>query len=790
MIILVCGLSAFGYVGLQGASDGMSNYRRQARINTSSSDINTALSDILVYVLRFLNDGNAKSVDDAVSMVNKAQKLAGDAMQLTHLEDRRQILQKTISDLEPVKKLLTGMRDDVVDLQKTYSTDIGPVYYKLCDALTYGLKIANEAGNAEAVSAVNNIWKPLASFGPSIARFGKSLEVKEAEAAKKQLVAVAPLLDAWKATLKTTGGLRSQADFMALYDTTNKAFDSLLKSANEANEGVASTRKIINEINDTVGKFSDHVAKEATEEAERVLATNDDIQRSMLVTSGLGAAFGIVVAIFIILGIVRVLTALANYAGAVAQGKFDYQIKSREKGEIGTMVTAMKSIPEILQKIINSADELAQKVGGGYMRERLPVENFAGSFGALAESVNTVSEAYTVIIDDVPLPIMASRKDLTIAFCNRAGQKMVGCNPKGEPCSKHFCVDVCGTDNCFGKRCVAAKANVTSESVMSPAGQKLDTSITAIPLTDQNGEVTGYIEVVTDLTSIKTQQRTMRAVANQATELSNRIAAASEQLSAQVEQVSRGAEQQRARVESTATAMNEMNSTVLEVARNAGQASEQSENTKVKATEGAGLVNQVVKSINTINNVAISLQNNMQELGKQTESIGNVMNVISDIADQTNLLALNAAIEAARAGEAGRGFAVVADEVRKLAEKTMTATKEVGSSISAVQSSAHTNISEVGNAVQSISEATGLANSSGEALNGIVELAAANSAIVSSIATAAEEQSATSEEINHAISEINTIVGETSEGMVQSSSAVQELSRVAQELRAVMDGLK
>jgi methyl-accepting chemotaxis protein len=166
------------------------------------------------------------------------------------------------------------------------------------------------------------------------------------------------------------------------------------------------------------------------------------------------------------------------------------------------------------------------------------------------------------------------------------------------------------------------------------------------------------------------------------------------------------------------------------------------------------------------------------------------MNVISDIADQTNLLALNAAIEAARAGEAGRGFAVVADEVRKLAEKTMTATKEVGDNISAIQQSAHTNINEVSQAVKAISEATELANTPGQALAEIVNLAAANSSVVTSIATAAEEESATSEEINHAIEDINRIVAETSEGMAQASAAVQDLSKMAQELNTVMAELR
>jgi methyl-accepting chemotaxis protein len=128
--------------------------------------------------------------------------------------------------------------------------------------------------------------------------------------------------------------------------------------------------------------------------------------------------------------------------------------------------------------------------------------------------------------------------------------------------------------------------------------------------------------------------------------------------------------------------------------------------------------------------------------------------------------------------------------VRKLAEKTMQATQEVGSSINAVQHSAKINIEEVGRAVASVEQATGLADSSGASLSEIVELATANSSVVASIATAAEQQSATSEEINHAIEEINRVVGETTEGMIQSSAAVQELSQMAQELRRVMEGLK
>jgi methyl-accepting chemotaxis protein len=377
-----------------------------------------------------------------------------------------------------------------------------------------------------------------------------------------------------------------------------------------------------------------------------------------------------------------------------------------------------------------------------------------------------------------------------VQYMNDAGRELAGSDYKDKFCKQLFNCEDDATPSDALNRAVKTLQSSTNETKAHPRGRDMDISYTAIPILDEQRKLLAVLQLITDLTPIKTQQRTMLEVAGSATEIADRVAAAAEELAAQAEQVSRGSEMQRSRVDGTASAMTEMNATVLEVARNAGKASEQSEETRNKAVEGEKLVNHVVKSINVVNEVSVALQDKMQELGKQAESIGGVMNVISDIADQTNLLALNAAIEAARAGEAGRGFAVVADEVRKLAEKTMSATHEVGSNIHAIQQSTVVNIGEVANAVKNIEEATGLANKSGEALLEIVNLASTNSAVVASIATAAEEQSATSEEINRALEEISHVVAETTEGMVQSSAAIQSLSHMAAELRRVMDGLK
>ena len=265
------------------------------------------------------------------------------------------------------------------------------------------------------------------------------------------------------------------------------------------------------------------------------------------------------------------------------------------------------------------------------------------------------------------------------------------------------------------------------------------------------------------------------------------VTSASEELSAQVEQSSRGAEAQAHRVGETATAMEEMTATVLEVAKNASQAADTADMAKRKAQDGSQVVAQVVKGIGEVQQQALGMKSDMTTLGRQAEGIGQILNVISDIADQTNLLALNAAIEAARAGEAGRGFAVVADEVRKLAEKTMTATKEVGEAIHGIQAGTKKNIDNVEQTVKKIDTATGLANESGEALNEIVSLVDRTTDQVRSIATASEQQSAASEEINHSIEDVSRISSETSDAMRQSAQAVSELAHQALVLKGLID---
>lgn len=317
--------------------------------------------------------------------------------------------------------------------------------------------------------------------------------------------------------------------------------------------------------------------------------------------------------------------------------------------------------------------------------------------------------------------------------------------------------------------------------------------VDAVPLYDLDGQLIGGCSIWTDLTAAVEAQQAVEKNHKQIVELAEeidgftqRVAAASEQLSSQIEQASRGTENQLERTTSTATAMEEMNATVMEVARHASEASNGSRDVQTKSNQGAEVVRLVIEAMGRVNTMSNELSVEINDLGRQAADITSIINVIQDIADQTNLLALNAAIEAARAGEAGRGFAVVADEVRKLAERTMSATTEVTVSIQGITGTVEKNVRSVAQAVEAVEASNKLAAQAGESLKEILAIASKAVDQITSIATAAEQQSATSEEINRSIDEINAIASETAEGMNHSAQAVSDLARQVGDLRQLV----
>ncbi|GAB6387854.1 HAMP domain-containing methyl-accepting chemotaxis protein [Stutzerimonas marianensis] len=262
------------------------------------------------------------------------------------------------------------------------------------------------------------------------------------------------------------------------------------------------------------------------------------------------------------------------------------------------------------------------------------------------------------------------------------------------------------------------------------------------------------------------------------------LASAAEEMSAVTEQTSVGVGQQKLETDQVATAMNEMTATVQDVARNAESAAHSASSADIQAQQGHSVVKQTIDRIEALARSIEESSEAIERLKHDSAGIGNVLDVIKTVAEQTNLLALNAAIEAARAGEAGRGFAVVADEVRGLARRTQQSTTEIEQLIVALQSGAEGAVEVMGKSCALADQTVEAAQLAGEALNAINSAVSSIQQMNQQIATASEQQSAVAEEINRSVSNIRDVADQSAAATAQTSAASADLARLGSELQA------
>lgn len=252
------------------------------------------------------------------------------------------------------------------------------------------------------------------------------------------------------------------------------------------------------------------------------------------------------------------------------------------------------------------------------------------------------------------------------------------------------------------------------------------------------------------------------------------------------EQMAAGIQQVTSQVASVATASEEMSTTSSEIAQNCVMAAKSSEKADGLARKGESIINETVEVMSHINERVNSTAGIIKNLGIRSDQIGTIVELINDIADQTNLLALNAAIEAARAGEHGRGFAVVADEVRKLAERTGEATKEIGQTIIAMQTETKSAVSSMEEGVREVELGAEEAAKSGQALHEIMKQIEVVTSEINQIAVASEEQTATTNEISRNIQQISEVMQNTSTRLKENADAASQVVVLSQGLRQVV----
>lgn len=271
---------------------------------------------------------------------------------------------------------------------------------------------------------------------------------------------------------------------------------------------------------------------------------------------------------------------------------------------------------------------------------------------------------------------------------------------------------------------------------------------------------------------------------------SNTVAAAVTQLTATSEQLAQRAKSTADQSISLSTAAEQMSATVLEVAKNAQLSSDSANNMKQIAENGSNIVMQAIEGIKAVAGSVGNVSGTIEELSKASEKIGEIVAVIKEIADQTNLLALNAAIEAARAGEQGRGFAVVADEVRKLAEKTSSATTEISDMIVSIQTGAGKASLSMNKGIEDVNSGVSLANKAADALNDIIESVQNITDMIRQIATASNEMSTTVDMIVSNITNVSDASKEFASGMKHTAESAEMLDNVSTELHGLVGQFK
>ncbi len=282
----------------------------------------------------------------------------------------------------------------------------------------------------------------------------------------------------------------------------------------------------------------------------------------------------------------------------------------------------------------------------------------------------------------------------------------------------------------------------------------------------------------------------LHGIISQMRDSSQAVASAATEIAASADEMAEGLQTQEQQTQQVAAAVEELSQSVTEVAAKSADATKASEESQHLAEDGGKIVSSTIEEMRGIATEVRGSAETINALGVQSEKIGEIIAVINDIADQTNLLALNAAIEAARAGEHGRGFAVVADEVRKLAERTTTATEEVSSSIIGIQKETTSAVTLIEAGSERVGRGVELAGEAGSALTSIVGGSENLQSMVQDIAAAANQQSAASGEIARAVEGIDSITRQSSQGASQSAQAAGDLAHQAEQLQALVSKFK
>ena len=571
----------------------------------------------------------------------------------------------------------------------------------------------------------------------------------------------------WRTTL-TEGSIKdnmlvnSYKPAVDYFELRDNKFISLIKSGNreEAKNLLLGGMKT---KYDEHRKYVDLVVKEATAKNLITETSAAEITTSktffMLLT---GVIILIIVSIIVVVisrKIANPVNELASVAEKIAQGEVDVKVISESNDEIGMLKTSFAKIIENTKRQVTVAEKIAE----GNLDVEIVVRS---EKDLLNKAFSKVEKSLVGLIDEVNL------------LSNAA--------VKGDLSSR-------GSYDKFngGYKEIVVGINKTLDEVIKPVleSEQVLAQISKGDLTSRvTGNYKGDHEILKN--SINTMGESVSSILLKVKEVADAAASASNQISTSTEEMATGAHEQASQATEVSGAVEQMSRTIFETTKNTSAASDASRNAGRSAKEGGKVVEETIIGMDRIADVVKESADIVVELGKSSDQIGEIVQVIDDIADQTNLLALNAAIEAARAGEQGRGFAVVADEVRKLAERTTKATKEIAEMIKQIQKDTSGAVASMKNGTAEVEKGKLLAHKAGDSLGEIITGAEKVSDIINQVAAASEEQSGAAEHISKNIESISSVTQQSASGIQQIAHASEDLNRLTLNLQELVAQFK